>query len=212
MGHEEGTWKGDIERGYKEGDIFALNIVMHSSISFSALSMLALYLSPTTLFRVLSCSSRDPRQWRFRSKVPAGKLPVSKGIKDVLQDLAGPEHPCVVLPRHGDDSIHVGNDLGRNVCNVCVCVWCVCVCGVCVCVGVCVCGVCVVCVLCVCGYVECVCCVCVVCVLCMLYVCCACVVECACVCCVHVFCVCVLCVFVCVLCVCCVCVVCVCCV
>ena len=100
-----------------------LNIVMHSSISFSALSMLALYLSPTTLFRVLSCSSRDPRQWRFRSKVPAGKLPIGKGIKDVFQDLAGLEHLCVVLPRHGDDSIHIGNDLGRNVCNVlCVCV------------------------------------------------------------------------------------------
>ena len=52
MGHEEGTWKGDIERGYKEGDLLALNIVMHSSISSSALSMLALYLFPTTLFRV----------------------------------------------------------------------------------------------------------------------------------------------------------------
>ena len=73
--------------------------------------------------------------------VPAGKLPIGKGIKDVLQDLAGLEHPCVVLPRHGDDSIHVGNDLGGNVCNVlCVCV--------------------VLCVLCVCTYVECVCVVC----------------------------------------------------
>ena len=48
MGHEEGTWKGDIERGYNEGGIFALNIVMHSSISCSALSMLALYHFPTT--------------------------------------------------------------------------------------------------------------------------------------------------------------------
>ena len=76
--------------------------------------------------------------------VPAGKLPIAKGIKDVLQDLAGLEHLCVVLPRHGDDSIHVGNDLGRNVCNV-LCVCCVvCVLSVCVvyCV-VCVCGVCV---------------------------------------------------------------------
>ena len=84
--------------------------------------------------------------------VPAGKLPVSKGIKDILQDLAGLEHPCVVLPRHGDDSIHVGNDLGRNVCNVCVCVCGVCVCVWCVCVYVCVCYVCVlcVCVMCVC--------------------------------------------------------------
>ena len=60
--------------------------------------------------------------------VPAGKLPIGKGIKNVFQDLAGLEHPCVVLPRHGDDSIHVGNDLGRNFCNVlCVCVvLCVC--------------------------------------------------------------------------------------
>ena len=80
----------------------------------------------------------------MRSKVPAGKLPIGKGIKDVLQDLAGLEHPCVVLPRHGDDSIHVGNDLGGNVCNVCV--------RVCVCVCACVC-VCVVCVLCVCVWV-----------------------------------------------------------
>ena len=137
MGHEEGTYC----RGYKEGDLLALNIVMHSSISCSALSMLALYLFPTTLFRVLSCSSRDPRQRRFRSKVPAG---VSKGIKDVLQDLAGLEHPCVVLPRHGNDSINVGNYLGRNVCNVCMCVLCVCVSSVCVCVCcVCVCRVCV---------------------------------------------------------------------
>ena len=151
MDNEEGTWgmrRGHTVGGYKEGDLLALNIVMHSSISFSALSMLALYLFPTTLFRVLSCSSRDPRQRRFRSKVPAG---VSKGIKDVLQDLAGLEHPCVVLPRHGNDSINVGNYLGRNVCNVCVCV-CVWVCRVCVYVCVvCVCVECVcMCVLCVC--------------------------------------------------------------
>ena len=67
-GHEEeGTCEG-MERGAFLFKII-LNIVMHSSISFSALSMLALYLSPTTLFRVLSCSSRDPRQWRLRSKV-----------------------------------------------------------------------------------------------------------------------------------------------
>ena len=65
--------------------------------------------------------------------VPAGKLPIGKGIKDVFQDLAGLEHLCVVLPRHGDDSIHVGNDLGGNVCNVlCVCVVCCVVCVVCV--------------------------------------------------------------------------------
>ena len=95
--------------------------------------------------------------------VPAGKLPVSKGIKDILQDLAGLEHPCVVLPRHGDDSIHVGNDLGRNVCNVCVCVCVyVCVYVCCVCVYMCVCVMCVCCV--------CVLCVCVLCCMCMLFV------------------------------------------
>ena len=108
--------------------------------------------------------------------VSAGKLPIGKGIKDVFQDLAGLEHLCVVLPRHGDDSIHVGNNLGGNVCNVCVCVVCFVVCVVCVCV-LCV----LLCVLCVCVRMLSVC-------VCSVYVCCVCSVWvcCVCKCCVHV--------------------------